>query len=257
MKKLIAFDLDGTLAPSKSPMPDRIGVLLNELLGKFQVCIISGGKYELFQHQVLNNLQAEPERLKNMHLMPTSGTRYYVYDQAKNNWKMLYAENIPEDKKATIIQILNESLDKAGYRVKKPYGDIIEDRGSQITLSILGQDAVATLGMEGVKMKEAWDPDGSKKLKLRNLIAPRLPEFEVRAAGETSIDVTRPGIDKAYGMRKLMARTGLKKEDILFMGDRMLEGGNDYPVKAMGVDCIEVSNWKDTAIALEAILHVV
>lgn len=257
MKKLIAFDLDGTLAPSKSPLPDRMGMLLDELLGKFQVCIISGGKYELFQHQVLTNLQAEPKKLKNLHLMPTSGTRYYLYDQAKNNWKMLYAENIPEDKKSTIIQVLNESLDKAGYREKKLYGDIIEDRGSQITLSILGQDVVATLGMEGVKMKEAWDPDGSKKLKLRNLIAPRLLEFEVRAAGETSIDVTRPGIDKAYGMRKLMEHTGLNKEDILFMGDRMIEGGNDYPVKAMGIDSIQVSNWEDTAIALEAILHVV
>lgn len=257
MKKLIAFDLDGTLAPSKSPLPDLMGVLLNDLLGKFHVCIISGGKYELFQHQVLTHLQAEPARLKKLHLMPTSGTRYYSYDQLKNDWKLEYAENLPADKKAEIIEALNDSLDEAGYREKKTYGDIIEDRDSQITLSVLGQEIVAALGMEGVKLKEAWDPDGSKKIKLRNLIAPRIPEFEVRAAGATSIDVTRPGIDKAYGIRKLMQRTGVKKDEILFMGDRLIEGGNDYPVKAMGIDCIEVSNWEDTAIALEAILHVV
>lgn len=256
MKKLIAFDLDGTLAPSKSPLPDRMGTLLDALLAKFQVCIISGGKYELFQHQVLANLQAEPRRLKNLHLMPTSGTRYYTYDPPRDDWKLMYAEDIPEAKKGKIIKALNDGLDEAGYREKKTYGDIIEDRGSQISLSIYGQEIVATLGMEGVKLKEAWDPDGSKKLKLRSLIAPRIPEFEVRAAGATTIDVTRLGIDKAYGMKKLMHHTGLEKSALLFMGDKLTEGGNDYPVKAMGISSIEVSNWEDTAIALEAILGI-
>lgn len=256
MKKLIAFDLDGTLAPSKSPLPDRMGELLCALMDKFQVCIISGGKFELFQQQVLQNLQAEPRQLKKLHLMPTSGTRYYTYDSRKNDWKLEYAEDIPEDKKAKIVKVLNESLDKTGYREKKLYGDIIEDRESQISLSIFGQEIVAELGEEGVRIKEEWDPDGSKKLHLRDIIAPRLPDFEVRAAGATTIDVTLPGVDKAYGMRKLMEQTGLKKEDILFIGDKLIEGGNDYPVKAMGIDSIEISNWKDTATSLEAVLHV-
>ncbi len=89
------------------------------------------------------------------------------------------------------------------------------------------------------------------------MVAPLLPDFEVRAGGTTTIDITKKGIDKAYGMQKLIEQLGLSKEDVLFFGDKLQEGGNDYPVKAMGIDSLEVSDWQDTALALEAILHVV
>jgi phosphomannomutase len=248
MKKLIAFDLDGTLAPSKSPLPDRMESLLVRLLDSFKVCVISGGKYQLFQTQVLANLHASPRQLANLHLMPTSGTRYYHYQD--NDWRLIYAEDLSQSQKATIISALNEGLDESGWRPKKTWGEIVEDRDSQITLSILGQ-------LAPLKEKESWDPDGSKKIALRDIIAPKIPEFEVRAAGTTSIDVTKPGIDKAYGMQKLMQYAKIEKSDILFMGDKLLEGGNDYPVKAMGIDTLEVTRWEDTALAIEAILHVI
>lgn len=257
MKKLIAFDLDGTLAPSKSPLPDRMSGLLTQLLDHFQVCVISGGKYELFQRQVLANLQADDKQLQNLHLMPTSGTRYYTYNASKKEWKLHYADDFSDEQKKKIIKALDEGLDETGYRPEKTYGDIIEDRESQITLSILGQEIVEELGLEGVKIKEDWDPAGKKKLKLRDVIAPKIPEFEVRAAGATSIDVTKPGIDKAYGMNKLMESLKIEKKDILFMGDKIIEGGNDYPVKLMGIDCIEVNRWEDTALVLRGILHII
>jgi HAD superfamily hydrolase (TIGR01484 family) len=226
------------------------------LLAKYQVCVISGGKYELFQQQLITNLRSEPKRLANLHLMPTSGTRYYVFDVKKGDWHEVYAENLTDAQKAKIIKALNSGLDELGWRPKKTYGDIIEDRDSQITLSTLGQDIVAKLGEEGLKLKEAWDPTGEKKQRLRGVISPMIPEFEVRSAGTTSIDVTKPGIDKAYGMQKLLDLLSISKEDVLFMGDKLVEGGNDYPVKAMGIDCMEVSHWQDTALIIQAILYV-
>ncbi len=257
MKKLIAFDLDGTLAPSKSTLPKRMAGLLDELLEKFEVCIISGGKYELFQRQVLSQLTKSPRLLKKLHLMPTSGTRYFSYDDIANDWKLEYAEDIAPEDKAKIIKALQASLEESGHKADKIYGQIIEDRDSQITLSILGQEIVAELGEEGVRIKEAWDPDGTKKLEIRSIAAPKIPDFEVRAAGATSIDVTRPGIDKAYGMKKLMEATGFVKTDILFMGDKIIEGGNDYAVHQMGIDCIAVQGWEDTAYAIEGINKVI
>ena len=248
-KKLIAFDLDGTLAPSKAPLPDRIGSLLNELLSKYLVCVISGGKYELFQSQLLANLHSDDERLTNLYLMPTTGTRCYIYDLKARAWKQIYAEDIAKDQKEKIIRALNAGLDELGWRPNKPWGKLIEDRDSQITLSTLGQEAP-------LEAKEAWDPTSERKLRLREIIAPMIPEFEVRAAGATSIDVTKPGIDKAYGMNKLMEITGVKKEEILFIGDKLVEGGNDYPVKAMGIDCMEISHWQETALVIEAIIYV-
>lgn len=256
MKKLIAFDLDGTLAPSKSTLPERMAKLLNQLLTSHEVCVISGGKYELFQRQVLTQITTDPALLQKLHLMPTSGTRYYSYDTSKNDWNLNYAEDFSAEQKEKIIDALQTSLDESGYKADKTYGPTIEDRESQVTLSILGQEIVAELGGEGVRIKEAWDPDGTKKLKIREIIAPKIPDFEVRAAGATSIDVTLPGVDKAYGMNKLMDATGHSKENILYLGDKIIPGGNDYAVEEMGIDCIAVRNWEDTSYAVEGIIKV-
>ena len=248
-RKIIAFDLDGTLAESKSALADEMAEILNELLAHFQVCVISGGKFEQFEKQLLDNLKADPIKLEALHLMPTCGTRYYNYNVVEANWRLVYTEDFTKNETNKIIDALNKALDKTGMREEKLWGEIIEDRGSQVTLSALGQEAP-------VGAKEAWDPDQSKKERLRKEIAELIPEFEVRAGGTTSIDITKLGIDKAYGMKKLMEMLEVSKEEILFFGDRLAEGGNDYPVMAMGIDSLEVSHWQDTALALRAILAV-
>jgi phosphomannomutase len=252
-KKVIAFDLDGTLAPSKSALPDAMGAEISELLSHKQVCVISGGKFGQFEKQLLSNLKVEKELLKNLHLMPTCGTRYYRYDISKNEWELVYAEDFKADEKKKIIDALNKGFDDLGYREKEVYGECIEDRESQITFSVLGQNVVDVLGEKGVELKENWDPDNKKKQEIRDYIAPLIPEFEVRVGGVTSIDVTKLGIDKAYGMQKLMAILDVEKDELLFIGDRLQEGGNDYPVKAFGIDTIEISHWPETRVVVEAI----
>ncbi|HEU4914177.1 MAG TPA: HAD-IIB family hydrolase [Candidatus Saccharimonadales bacterium] len=256
-RKVIAFDLDGTLAPSKSPLPDRMGEVLDRLLDDYHVCVISGGKFGQFEKQLLNGLQADPTRLERLHLMPTCGTRYLRYDTAKKEWETVYAEDFTDAEKKKIIESLKKGVEELGYVEKEVYGETIEDRGSQITWSALGQDIVDHLGsVEGVKRKEAWDPDNAKKNKLRGLVAEMIPEFEVRVGGITSVDITKPGIDKAYGMRKLMDMLEIGKDEILFVGDRIQPGGNDYPVKVFGIDTLEISKWEETALAVEAIILV-
>ncbi len=256
MKKLIAFDLDGTLAPSKSPLPDEMAAVLPQLLDEFQVCVISGGKFGQFQKQLLDGLCAEPAQLQRLHLMPTCGTQYYVYDLATRDWKRVYAELLNKSEKDQISAALKKGFVDLGHEATKVYGEVIEDRESQVTYSVLGQDIVDVLGEEGVRIKEEWDPDNSKKNALRDYIAPLIPEFEVRVGGITSIDVTKPGIDKAYGMKRLMETLELGKDDILFFGDRLQPGGNDYPVHEAGIDSLEVSDWKNTVQILNGILHV-
>ena len=255
MKKVLAFDLDGTLAPSKSYLPPRMGELLDELLNHFDICVISGGKFGQFENQLLQGLTSGPDKLKRLHLMPTCGTQYYKFEN--NSWNQMYAENFTDDEKQKIISALNEGIDVLGYRETNIYGDIIEDRGSQITFSALGQDIVTELGDEGVRLKEEWDPDTAKKNALRDYVSNLIPEFEVRVGGGTSIDITKPGIDKAYGMQKLMDMLNISKKDILFFGDRLQVGGNDYPVKEFGIDSLEVSDWKSAVERLEAIVKVI
>lgn len=253
-RKVIAFDLDGTLAPSKSALPDRMGELIAGLLDKYGICVISGGKFEQFEMQLLGNLHVAADKLERLHLMPTCGTRYMKHDAKTGEWRIVYAEDFTPREKAKIIQALTEGVHKFGYDKEKVYGDTIEDRDSQITWSALGQDIVKELGPEGVRLKEEWDTDNKKKQQVRDYVADLIPEFEVRVGGVTSVDITKLGIDKAYGMKKLMEQLGVDKKDILFIGDRLQEGGNDYPVKAMGIDTIEVKTWEDTVLAVEAIL---
>ena len=248
-RRVIAFDLDGTLAESKSPITEEMADLLRRLLATFQVCVISGGRFEQFEEQLLNHLDADAGTLTALHIMPTCGTRYLRFDGAAKVWEQVYAEDLMTEQRAAIVAALNQGADALGYRAAKLWGAQIEDRGSQVTFSALGQDAP-------VASKSAWDPDGSKKRKLRDDVANLIPEFEVRVGGSTSIDVTRPGIDKAYGIAKLLDVLALTKKDVIFVGDRLGSDGNDHPVKAMGVDCLAVSRWQDTALVIQTILGV-
>jgi phosphomannomutase len=235
--KAVVFDLDDTLAPSKSALDPSMATALVSLLQRLPVCIISGGRFEQFQSQVLDRLAAPEQILSRLHLMPTSGTRYYSRQQGA--WSQVYAEDLSAEEKARIMQVLEETSRTLGCWEEHPRGELVEDRGSQVTYSALGQAAP-------LDAKAAWDPDGTKKSLLVAHATPLLPDFEVRSGGSTSIDVTRKGIDKAYAVRRLMTQIHAAPEELLFVGDRLDEAGNDYPVLAVGVPCVPVSSWQDT-----------
>lgn len=249
MKKVIAFDLDDTLAVTKSPISDRMSELLTDLLDKYDVCVISGGSFEQFKLQIIDRLPEKEANFSKLHIMPTCGTKYYRYDDISDDWKLIYNNALTAEQKKRAIKALQDGAKKFGYWREDPYGDIIEDRGSQVTFSALGQKAPSEL-------KYQWDPTGEKKIKLRDYVAEQVSDLEVRAGGTTSIDVTMIGVDKAYGMKKLINELDISRDDILFIGDKLQEGGNDYPVKAVGIDTVEVKCWEDTALVISGILGV-
>lgn len=244
--RLVAFDLDDTLAPSKSAIDPRIGELLIELAERVEVAIISGGQLGQFTAQVVDRLpEASDDVLSRLHLMPTCGTQYYRLTPA--GIETVYARTLSDDQKARALAAVEEEARRLGLWEAQTWGAILEDRGSQITFSALGQTAP-------VDAKMAWDPTGEKKSALRDAVAARVPDLEVRSGGSTSVDITERGIDKAYGMRQLSDQTGIALDDMLFVGDRLDEAGNDYPVLAMGVECQAVEGWPDTAEFLEKLL---
>lgn len=244
-KKLIMFDLDGTLTKSKSPIDADMAHLLVALLKHKKVAVISGGGYPQFQVQFLANLPGSTENFSNLYLMPTSGTRLYVW---KGNWIEQYAESLLPKEKERIMAALNAALVATQFeKPHKQYGPLIEDRGSQITFSGLGQSAPAEL-------KYAWDPTRSKRERIAAILQERIPEFDIRIGGATSVDITRRGINKAYGIRRLEQFLKIGPEDILFVGDALFYGGNDYPARATGVDCIQVSGPDETKKVIETIL---
>jgi hypothetical protein len=243
MKKLIVFDLDGTLAKSKSALDPEMSTLLHDLLDVVKVAVISGGDWPQFEKQLLSHLPHD-QRLTNLSVLPTCGTKFFRYS---GNWTKIYSEDFTADEKKKIIDSLNKAFQAAGFKIKKVWGAVIEDRGSQITLSALGQQAP-------LAEKEKWDPNFAKRKKIKAILDPLIPGFSVRLGGTTSIDVTKPGIDKAYGIRKLRDILGVSLKEMIYIGDALFPGGNDYPVEQAGVISIPVRGPEDTKRVIEAII---
>ena len=243
VKKLIVFDLDGTLAESKSSLDPEMSALIHDLLSIVKVAVISGGDWLQFEKQVLSGLPHD-KSLENLSILPTCGTKFYQYG---TNWKKIYSEDFKEDETKKIISSLKKSIESAGFKIKKLWGEQIEDRGSQITFSALGQQAPN-------KEKEKWDPDFTKRKKIKAILDKLIPGFSVRLGGETSIDVTKPGIDKAYGIRKLRDTLGIAINEMIFVGDALFPGGNDYPAKEAGVVSIRVKNPTESKRVIETII---
>lgn len=243
MKKLIIFDLDGTLAESKSPVDAEMAGLLNALLNIVKVSVISGGNWTQFEKQVLAKL-VHDDRLRNLSLLPTCGTKFYQYD---GGWKLRYSEDFTDQEKQKILSSLRQATETPALKPERSWGAMIEDRGSQITFSGLGQQAP-------LAEKAKWDPDFAKRKIAKTLLDTLIPEFSVRMGGATSIDVTKHGIDKAYGIRKLRDVLGITINEMLFIGDAIFPGGNDYPAEEAGVFSIEVKEPHETKRVIEAIV---
>jgi phosphomannomutase len=244
VKKLIVFDLDGTLAGSKSPLDSEMSRLLHDLLLIVKVAVISGGDWPQFETQLLANFPHD-ERLANLSLLPTCGTKFYRYDATA--WKKIYSEDFTLEEREKILSSLKKAISVADFKIAKVWGKQVEDRGSQITFSALGQQAP-------LEEKEKWDPDFTKRRKIKAILDTFIPEFSVRTGGSTSIDITKPGIDKAYGIRKLRDLLGISLKQMIYVGDALYVGGNDRPVKEAGVDCIPVKDPDDTSRVIKTII---
>jgi phosphomannomutase len=243
MKRLIVFDLDGTLAQSKSAVDPEMVALLQGLLGIVNVAVISGGDWPQFEAQLLAHLPPG-DYLAGLSLLPTCGTKFFRYS---GQWTKLYSEDFTPEEKDRIIKAFNSAIEQAGFKVARLWGEAIEDRGSQITYSALGQQAP-------LDEKSKWDPDYAKRKKIKAILDHSLEGFSVRMGGATSIDVTKPGIDKAYGIGKLALILGIAKNQMVYVGDALFPGGNDYPAKEAGVVSIAVRDPNDTKRVVQTVI---
>ena len=244
MKSLIAFDLDGTLALSKQPLESDMAQALADLLTVAHVAVISGGDWPQFDKQVASRLPARADRSR-LWLMPTTGTKLYTH--GADGWSAVYAELFDAAQKAKILAAFDAALAATGFVPEQTLGERIEDRGSQITFSALGQQAP-------IHAKESWDPDFAKRKLIQADLRQRLPGLSINMGGATSIDITREGVDKAYGLRKLRDASGIALDAMMFIGDAIFPGGNDYPAKQLGLDTVRVRDPQETLAVIAAII---
>ncbi len=257
-KDLIIFDLDGTLAESKQVMDAEMVGLMGALLERKKVAVISGGSFAQFEKQFLPALKhlekaekdenVKPFPFSNLFLLPTSGSTMYSFK--KDEWIKEYAHDLSSAEKEKIYASFKEAVNESGEKMPiETYGPVAEDRGGQITFSADGQEAPVTV-------KAEWDPTEKKRLHIVSFLSPLLPEFSIGIGGMTSIDVTKKGIDKAFGVRMICEYTKIPIERALYVGDALFPGGNDYAARASGVECFEVKSVDDTKRLIEKIVGV-
>ncbi|AYJ85824.1 HAD-IIB family hydrolase [Sphingomonas paeninsulae] len=243
MKQLIAFDLDGTLAESKQPLADDMGEALAALLDVADVAVISGGDWPQFDKQVASRLPERADRSR-LWLMPTTGTKLYRF---ANVWTQIYAELFDDGQKKAIFAAFDDALKATGFVPAQTWGERIEDRGSQITFSALGQEAP-------LEAKSKWDPDFAKRKIIQADLRKRLPGLSINMGGATSIDITREGVDKAYALKKLRDASEIALDKMMFIGDAIFPGGNDYPAKQLGLDTVRVRDPQETLSVIATII---
>ena len=236
--KIIIFDLDGTLTESKAPLQDDMGTLLCKLLSAKKIAVMGGGNYGQFTEQFLNRFNCSEKLLANLLVLPTSGAS--MYRRHSGAWEETYRLLLSNEEKKEINRAFEEVFRDMGYESPgTTYGDVIEDRGTQITFSALGQKAP-------LAEKEKWHRERDVRPALRAALQARLPSFTVTSGGLTSIDPTKKGIDKGYGVEQAVSEFGATLKDAVFVGDALFEGGNDYAVVRTGIDTVAVSGSEET-----------
>lgn len=247
--KLIVFDLDGTLTESKSELTERMAQLFSLLLKKYEVAVISGCAIEQFENQFILPLVSYSDpfpRLSSLFLLPTCGSQLYEHAGREAGFTRMYHNDLILREKVEIYNAWLTVIKECDFGCGPKYGEVAEDRGSQITFSMCGQEAP-------LSVKKKFDPSGTKRLKIIEKMKKELyGKYEVSMGGTTSIDVTRAGIDKAYGIKKLLEWEGnYTEKDIIFIGDALHPGGNDSAVKKLDIVCVPTTGPDETAKIIE------
>lgn len=245
--KLLAFDLDGTLAESKQRVSAEMGELLSRLTQKMPVAVMSGAGFPQFERQFFPALPQET-KLDNLYIFPDNAAQCFIY--RSGSWHAQYDNAFTTQEREHILEELKKALEETGLSdvPVRVWGERVEDRGAEIVFSGLGQGAP-------LEEKLKWDPTGEKRKSLQQALAKRLPEFSEATGGSTSVDITRKGITKAYGIKRLAELSKVPISDMLYVGDALEEGGNDAVVVETGVRTHAVFGPEETAGLIEAVLR--
>ena len=245
-KKIICFDLDGTLAPSKERLDDEMAELISKLLENYYVSIITWWWEDRFRKQIFDYITDDVELLSKFIPCPNCGTKMYRFENGE--WNKLYSLDFSQDEKDLILSSMEEVMDLLDLRPEKVWWEIVEDRWSQITFSALGQQAP-------LEEKLVWDPDFKKRKAIQAELEKRIPNFSINSGWSTSIDITMKWVDKAFWVKKLVENFPVELDEILFIWDAVFPGGNDYPPFTIWVDSVKVDDVEHTKKVIRKLIE--
>lgn len=237
-KKVIIADVDQTICEPAQVVQRDLAEQITKLTSwGYSFVFISGTNVEELQRMISAQLMREH------HLLANTGATYAV--QRNGTSMVIYEQTLTLAEKQEIVAALEQLISKYNLQPLTSKEDQLLDRKSEITLSVLGRNAP-------LEQKKALDPTGEKRKRWIEFLRHYLPKdkYEISFGGTTSIDITRQGIDKEWGIREFARFNGLALSEILFIGDKLYPGGNDYPAAKI-VDCIAVKNPEETLRKLQ------
>jgi len=209
LKNIYIFDVDGTLTPSRKVMTKEFLKFFDTWSKENTFYLVSGSDLEKMSEQVPPHIL---ERATG--LFCCGGNHYY-----KDGKQVYYNEfSPPED----LIQFLQEMVLNSQYGERA--GNHIENRGSMVNFSVVGRDC----SDEQREDYFQYDLQSREREIIAGLINEQWIDIQAVIGGQISIDIAPRGNDKSQVLKHIIKEQPNKK--YFFVGDRTMEGGNDYPL---------------------------
>lgn len=222
-KKYI-FDVDGTLTPSRQKIDKGFADFFEDFCQTNHVYLVTGSDRNKTREQLTYKI------LKNskMAFQCAGNEVYQGYDLVyKNEW-------LPEKE---LVNFLEEELNNSKFNLRT--GKHIEFRPGMINFSIIGRNCDLLERQSYVH----YDRETDERRTIAKKVKLRFPEIDVFVGGETGLDIFPLG----YGKEQCVDKIRTSKDDkLIFFGDQVVPGGNDYDIAMKCDRYYHVKSWRET-----------
>ena len=231
MDRIFIFDVDGTLTPSRLPMTKEFQKFFKQWIKKNKFYLVTGSDLPKLQEQMcFYDIEAEG-------IFTCCGNQFWKPDPSIVNTsaELIY------DNKFEMTNKLKSSLEVMLMSSQYPhrYGNHIEDRGSMVNFSVVGRNCT----QEQREKYYEWDKEKGERRKMSIFLKNKFKDLDAVIGGQISIDIYPKGNDKSQVLEHIEKLH--PKGEIIFIGDGIENGGNDYPLAHL-MDNLEDCDWYHT-----------
>lgn len=227
---IYVFDMDGTLTPARQPMQKDFSFRFLPWLKTNLAYIAAGSNYEKLTEQLPPDIVSSFSGI-----FSSMGNVYHQKGQE------VYKNEIKLDKE--MLKSL-ERFRKSTTYDGKLYSNYMELRPGMLNFSILGRNCPFS---EREKYHN-WDNIHHEREKIAKYMNDNFKDYDFSLGGKISIDI----VPRGFGKEQIahVIRKNHPNDKIIFIGDRVVEGGNDYTLaqalRAMeNTEVIAVENPED------------
>jgi len=247
MNKIYIFDVDGTLTPSRQKMTNEFREFFEQWAIHNTFYLVTGSDLPKLQEQL------QGTEILTDGIFTCCGNEYWQSDPAVHpkHCDLIYENKFkpPENLLTYLgfqIKISDTPVHSTNHR---------EDRGAMLNFSVVGRDCT----LEERQQYFEWDKESGEREKIADEVRRGWPELDAVIGGQISIDIYPKGKDKSQILEHIRDRNIVtSKDEYIFIGDGIENGGNDYPLAKLmdnleGCSSYHTKGWEHTKEILESL----